>query len=324
MGFCYEERMFLMKLALIDLGSNSARMYLLTLGADAKLSLSSKRRVMTRLSEGMEKDGCLQPLPMARTCGVLKTFAEEIHRTGAYTLAVATAAVRKAKNREEFLQKVENEAGIHLTVISGELEAFFDFQGVMAGLPDLNHCLICDTGGGSTELILVKDRIMKAKISLPFGAMTLTDTYGQKLEQAEESLIQQFTEVSFLPEAEGLPLVGIGGSVCALCGIDQHLQKITKPKDVHGYSINPRRVRELYNILSPLSPMERTQKGVEQGRADTVCAGFLPSMLLMEKLHAPNLILCTGGLREGIWAELEREHPEYYLSHPELFLEKYV
>ncbi|MEE1013107.1 MAG: hypothetical protein U0L92_02180 [Clostridia bacterium] len=313
-----------MKLALIDLGSNSARMYLMTLGADAKLSLIAKRRVMTRLSEGMEKDGCLQPFPMARTCGVLQTFAEEINRTGAYTLAVATAAVRKAKNREEFLRKVETEAGMHLTVISGELEAFFDFQGVMAGLPELNDCLICDTGGGSTEFILVKDRAMKEKISLPFGAMTLTDTYGQNLNQAEEPLLRKFTEVPFLREAEGLPLVGIGGSVCALCNIDQHLQKVVKPKDAHGYTISPRRVRELYEILYSLSPMARTQKGVEQGRADTVCAGFLPSLLVMEQLHTPNLILCTSGLREGIWAELEKENIEFYLTHPELFLEKYV
>lgn len=313
-----------MKLALIDLGSNSARMYLLTLGADAKLSLIAKRRVMTRLSEGMEQDGCLQPLPMARTCGVLQTFAEEINRTGAHTLAVATAAVRKAKNQEEFLQKVEAETGIHLSVISGELEAFFDFQGVMAGLPELDDCLICDTGGGSTELILVQDRIMKKKISLPFGAMTLTDTYGQNLNQPEEALIQRFGEVSFLTKVEGLPLVGIGGSVCALCGIDQYLQKVSTPKDVHGYTMSPHRIRELYNILYPLSPAARTQKGVEQGRADTVCAGFLPSLLLLEHFHTSNLILCTSGLREGIWAELERNNPEYYLSHPELFLEKYV
>lgn len=75
---------------------------------------------------------------------------------GAKILAVATAAVRKAKNGAAFCESIERETGIRLNVISGQLEAFFDFQGVLAGLPQQKDALICDTGGGSTELILVR------------------------------------------------------------------------------------------------------------------------------------------------------------------------
>ena len=310
-----------MKLGLIDLGSNSARMYLLSL-KDGKFRLLQRYRVMTRLSEGMGEDGLLQSVPMERTAEVLCQFAEEMKKEGATPFAVATAAVRKAKNRDAFLQLVWERAGFPLFVIDGETEAYFDFQGVMAGISHIDDCLICDTGGGSTELILVKNRTLIEKVSLPFGAMTLTDAYGQNLEDAKQDLTQKLDTVSFLDCAKGLPLIGIGGSVCALGVIDQSL-KGNKPCDIHGYALSPKRVEELFTLLHAMTPEERMKIGVERGRADSVCAGFLPSLLLCGRLKSPSLTLCTGGLREGILFELERENPDFYSKHPEQFLEKF-
>lgn len=309
-----------MKLGLIDLGSNSARMYLLSL-TDGKFQLFQRYRVMTRLSEGMGEDGLLQSVPMERTAKVLCQFAEEMKKEGATPFAVATAAVRKAKNRDAFLQLVKERAGFSLFVIDGETEAYFDFQGVMAGLSHSNDCLICDTGGGSTELILVKNRTLIEKVSLPFGAMSLTDAYGQNLEDAKQAVKQKLDAVPFLDNAKGLPLIGIGGSVCSLGIIDQSL-KGTKLCDIHGYALSPKRMEELFTLLHGMTPEERVQLGVERGRADSVCAGFLPSLLLCQRLQSPSLTLCTGGLREGILFELERENPDFYSKHPEQFLEK--
>lgn len=310
-----------MKLGLIDLGSNSARMYLLS-WTDGRFEIVKRYRVMTRLSEGMHKDGLLQRIPMERTAEVLCQFAEELKQEGASPLAVATAAVRKAKNRDAFLQLVKKRAGLSLFVISGETEAYFDFQGVMAGIPHIKNCLICDTGGGSTELILVKDRKMAEKISLPFGAMTLTDTYGQNFSLARAAVEQKLNGVPFLKDAAGFPLIGIGGSVCALGALDQTL-KSGEATDVHGYEISPKRMEELFELLEHKTPQERMAIGVEKGRADSVCAGFLPSLLLCQHLSSPSLTLCTGGLREGILFELEQENPAHSLKNLEQFLEKF-
>lgn len=306
-----------MKLGLIDLGSNSARMYLVSL-SEGNYQILARRRVMTRLSEGMGEDRMLQETAMKRTIQALQAFAKEMKEMSAYPFAFATAAVRRAANQAEFISRVQREAGFDLMVLSGETEARFDFCGVMASLSGLTDCLICDTGGGSTELILAKEGEIEAKTSLPFGAMTLTDAFGADLDAAKNHVLSYFSNVSFLPDAFGLPLVGIGGSVCAFGLLDKGNW------DIHSHRILPSRCQELFQTLCPITPDERIALGVEPGRADTICAGFLPTILLMEQLSMPHLTLCSAGLREGILAELTKTNPEIYAKNPELFLEKYV
>ena len=278
---------------------------------------------MTRLSEGMSEDGFLKPVPMRRTVEALSIFAEEIRTANAAPFAVATAAVRKAKNQAEFLQLVKEQAGFDLFVISGEAEAYFDFQGVMAGFEEVKDCLICDTGGGSCELILVKNRCMKEKISLPFGAMSLTDCYGQNTSDAADFIKAQFDRVPFLEDAKGVPLIGVGGSVFAMGMVDIR-QKGLETADLHGHQLTPHRMEELFTLLSAMTIEERIAHGVEPARADSVCHGFLPSLLLAKRIQSPHLSLCSHGLREGILYELLQDRPEFYACHPEQFLEKYV
>ena len=164
------------RIALIDLGSNSARMSVAEETGDGYRELY-RRREMVRLSQGMNMDGNLQEEPQKRTICVLKKYAEEATKDGAELRAVATAAVRRAKNGADFCARVKAETGIEIQVISGKDEARYDFYGVVSAIPDAKNCLITDVGGGSCELILSQDGEMQGKISLPFGAMTLTDKY---------------------------------------------------------------------------------------------------------------------------------------------------
>ncbi len=308
-----------MKLGLIDLGSNSARMYLLEY-KDGAFRITKRRRVMCRLSEGMSESLQLQPEAINRTVQVLADFSREIACEDAVPFAVATAAMRKAKNREAVLEQIRQETGISLSVISGEAEAYFDFQGVLAELPDVKDCLICDTGGGSTELILCKNRTLAEKISLPFGAMTLTENYGQSVLDARAALEEELDKVLFLKEAEGIPLVGIGGSVCALYGVEHPGTRT----GLNGYRFLPQRVEALFAQLYALNAEERILAGVEKGRADTICGGLFPALILLQKFHLSSLTLSVGGLREGIMAELAKEKPLFYVQNPEDFFEKYL
>ena len=262
----------------------------------------------------------MQEDAVSATIAVLTEFSRELAREDAIPLGVATAAVRKAENRIEFLNRVRRETGIPLYVISGEAEAYFDFQGVLAELPQLTDCLICDTGGGSTELILCKNHAMSGKVSLSMGAMSLTERYGQRVLEGETELTAQLNGLPFLQEAMGLPLVGIGGSVCALFGLDHPREGAS----LNGYTFTPERVADLFAMLYSMKPADRIALGVESGRADTVCAGLFPALLLLRKLQMPFLTLSTGGLREGIMAELEKENPEFYVQNPKEFFEKYL
>ena len=167
-----------MILAIIDLGSNSVRMDIVEIDeASGKYKYLDRLREMARLSEGMNMDGCLREEAMERTIDVLRGFKKAIEDYAADdVIAVATAAVRNAGNGEEFVAEVERETGIVISVIKGEQEAEYDFMGVVSTL-DVEDCVIVDTGGGSTEIILVNDKEPLARTSIPVGAVNMTEQF---------------------------------------------------------------------------------------------------------------------------------------------------
>lgn len=291
------------KLALIDLGSNSARMSVAERAGDGYKELF-RRREMVRLSQGMNMDGNLQEDPQKRTISALKKFAQEAEKENARIIAVATAAVRRARNGQEFCARVKEETGIEIQMISGKDEARYDFFGVVSAIPDAKNCLITDVGGGSCELILAKDGEMQGKISLPFGAMTLTDRYFRGTpdeESAKAEILSLYREVGLLESAKGFPLVCLGGSAGSLPYADAKLKGLGELPEIHGYQITKNRLTEILEELKKRTPEERiAQLGLEPGRADTICAGLLPLVLLMEEMDAPHLTVCTAGLREGM------------------------
>lgn len=310
-----------MKLALIDLGSNSARMFILNYDcAKKEFTYISRRREMTRLSEGMGEDLLLKELPMRRTAEALKSFAEEAEKEGAHIFAVATAAVRKAKNRDGFLS-MSLSAGIPLNIISGEAEAFFDSRGVLDGIRDVSDCVICDTGGGSTEIILVKDRKITAKTSIPMGAVSLYEDFS--FEDGTEAFKDALAKTEFLNKISGLPVISIGGSACAAASADIILNKKPAETDLNGYAISADGFKNLLDTLSSCPPERRTELGIEEARKETVCAGLLPTAVLMEYINSDKLIICTQGVREGILSELLNGDTELYISNPKLFLKKF-
>ena len=155
--------------AVIDLGSNSCRMKITQIIGGTYLKVVNQQKAYVRLSENMGPEKTLKSVPMERTIATLKQFRAIYEKLpDVHVTAVATAAVRQATNQEEFLEKVHDEAGIDFEVISGEREAYLDFLGVTCTLP-VGDCLIMDTGGASTELILAKGGKPVHMISMPFG-----------------------------------------------------------------------------------------------------------------------------------------------------------
>ena len=162
-------------LAIVDLGSNSARMAITEVAPDGRFREIKRVKENTRLSEGMGREKMLQEPAMQRTIEALKRFKQLYQSVpGVKVRAITTAAVRQARNRQEFLERVEREVGIQLQVLSGKKEAYYDYLGVVRTLK-LNHCLILDVGGASCELVLVQQRRARNMISIPVGAVNLCD-----------------------------------------------------------------------------------------------------------------------------------------------------
>ncbi|WP_367997783.1 Ppx/GppA phosphatase family protein, partial [Megasphaera elsdenii] len=166
------------KLAIIDMGSNSIRFVVMQIADNQSYSLLYQEKEAIRLGHGLSQTGVIseEGVQRALTClHVYKHIMEvmDIHECR----AVATAAVRNASNGEAFLQRINAETGITMEVISGEREAYLGYLGVINTIA-MKDFLIFDLGGASVEMTLVRNGEAVHSLSVPIGAVTLTEKFG--------------------------------------------------------------------------------------------------------------------------------------------------
>ncbi len=302
------------KLAIIDLGSNSVRMIIMRIDHRGAHKMIEQAKVMVRLSQGTGETGELQPEPIERTIETLHLFQHlmRVHDTDR-VIPVATAAVRDAANQAAFLAKVEAATNLHFSVLSGDEEATYDYLGVINTLP-LKDFLLIDTGGGSTELALVKGGELLKTVSLRLGAVTLTETFFPDYEVKPETLREALSEIRaqllalpWIDEAEGLPIVGVGGTLRSLAKIDKY--RLRLPLDrIHGYTLSNDEVFDMIDeILSLPLKKRRKIKGISSDRAEVIAGGLLPLRALLDVVESPLFMVSGNGLREGLFHEVLQE-----------------
>ena len=165
------------KIGIIDLGSNSARLVIVELFGDGHFMVVDELKESVRLGQDMERDGFLKPQRVAETIRTLKMFkkladASKVDRI----ISAATAAVRRAKNQRSFLDEIQATCGIKVRVLSEEEEATLVYRGVINSM-DIPKGLILEIGGGSIKIVYYNRRNMLNYVTLPFGAVTLTDLF---------------------------------------------------------------------------------------------------------------------------------------------------
>jgi len=297
------------KVAIIDLGSNSIRILIMKVYEDGAYKIADQGKEMVRLSENMGSEMTLKPEPIERTIYTLSLFKKIISSHNVdYVFPVATAALRNAKNRVEVLTKIKEETGFDFYVATGEDEAFFDYLGVVNTI-DIKDCLIIDIGGGSTELAWVENWELKEAISLPYGAVILTEKFigkgkctVEKAEKIRRFMIEQLENIKWLNEVKKLPLVGLGGSIRALAKIDR--KRIGFPlKNLHNYQMSSKEVNQAYERVLNAEDEEERKKipGVGRDRADIIVGGLTPVKALMDYMKTDKLIISGNGLREGVF-----------------------
>jgi exopolyphosphatase/guanosine-5'-triphosphate,3'-diphosphate pyrophosphatase len=295
------------RIAIIDLGSNSARLIVMHVYYNGAYNLIYHQKENVRLSEGLDKDNMLQPESINRAIDSLKVFAHMCELFSVdIILASATAAVRSAKNGQEFLQKVYQETNIPLKVISGEAEAHLGYLAAINTL-NINDALLFDLGGASTELTLIKDRKPRHVVSLPFGAVNLTEKFNTNKDVSEKQLGQlknfitkQLNQISWLKNIS-LPLIGIGGTARNLAKIDQKQKNYPFPK-IHNYRLGAISLDELWKNISNANNGQRSKiRGLSSDRNDIIVAGTSLVKCLFDITRAPNLVVSSCGVREGMF-----------------------
>ncbi len=296
------------KIGIIDLGSNTARLVIVEMLGDGHFVVIDQIKESVRLGKDMERDGFLKPQRIAETIKTLKMFrklcdAYEIERI----IAVATAAVRRAKNQRSFLDEIVANTGIKLKVLSAEEEATYVYRGVINTM-DIPKGLILEIGGGSTKVIYYNRRNLLHYETLPFGAVTLTDLFGldgltssEQTEKIEEFIVEQISRIDWLKELDPeTQLIGCGGSFRNLCKIVKMKNKCQLPL-LHNYNVATEDFESVYETIKTLDLDKKKRiKGISSARADLLPSAFAVAHAFTKYLNFSNIVISACGLREGI------------------------
>ncbi|WP_188350839.1 Ppx/GppA phosphatase family protein [Leuconostoc pseudomesenteroides] len=303
-------------LAIVDLGSNSARMVVEELHKDGTYTEIVREKQDTRIAQNMGAELILQEEPMARTIGALRYFQTRYARFEPEVRAITTAAVRTAKNQSEFLARVKSATGITFQVLTGDQEAYYDYLGVQATLK-VEAGVILDTGGASVELIAINHAKNMAAVSLPFGAVNLSeqfmlanDVIQSNIEVASEYIVQSYQNLPWLSSQKGQPVILLGGANRSLARMARTRSGEAEINQIHGYEMSYELVMSIFDEIRYMTRADREQvAGLETARADIIISGLLPLVNLMRLIEAPKVIFSESGVREGLIAEtLSQRH----------------
>ena len=296
------------KIGIIDLGSNSARLVIVNLFADGYFMVMDELKESVRLGQDMERDGFLKPQRVAETIKTLRMFKKLCDASGVTRIiAVATEAVRRAKNQRSFLDEIQASCGIKLRVLSAEEEATFVYRGVINSM-DIPKGIILEIGGGATKNVAYNRRNMLNYATLPFGAVTLTDLFARDGSKPEEQAAKM--EAFFTEQLKGLEwltqldpdvqMIGVGGSFRNIFKISKIVHKY--PLDtVHNFNMLSEDFIPLYDMIKVLDLDKKKKiKGLSAERADILPAALAIIKSFITYLNLPGFTISGSGLREGI------------------------
>ena len=277
------------KIAVIDIGSNSVRLMML---ADGKVFYKTIQT--TRLGEGLAFSPCLKPEAISRTLSAMESFLAKARLEGAQAVyAFATAAVRSAENRSEFLEQAKARLSLDVEVISGETEAEIGILGAI-GVSDGG---IIDVGGASTEFILQRQGKIVYEKSLNVGVVRVKDKCGRDQKTLEEFVAEVVKEYG-TPEIKE-KIYAIGGTATSLAAIQNGLEEYQADK-VTGTVITKSEMRKMTDKLFSMSVEEIRQiPCIDKLRADVLAGGAAILTIVMSQLGIDEIIVSDGDNLEG-------------------------
>jgi exopolyphosphatase/guanosine-5'-triphosphate,3'-diphosphate pyrophosphatase len=229
------------------------------------------------------------------------------------TAVVATSAVRDAGNRNEFLDRVQREAGFEVELISGEEEARRTMLGIRSGLPHgVTDVLALDIGGGSTEFILDRSYQPPTVRSIDIGVVRLCERLlhhdpptDVEVRQAREWIAKETkAAVANMGNYQTATFVGTAGTVTSLAAMAQQLPTY-EPARIHNYRLELKTIQELEQTLLSRKQTDRTGlPGLEKGREEVIAAGAIIIRTVMETLGMTSVLVSDLGLREGVLLNL--------------------
>src|SRR5579884_1205 len=301
--------------AAVDIGSNSVRLKISRLAAHRLVEIHEDREV-TRLGESVFSSGLLSPEAIALTVKVLRRFHRAVQRAGADTVrVVATSALRDARNSRAFLEWVRSATGWHVEIISGLEEARLIHLGLTSSLRvKSSPALMIDLGGGSCELTVSSKGHIRETVSLPLGAVRLTNDFlhhdpprKSELRQLRGLVAREAGRVAQrIAAAKPTIVIATSGMAEALATV---CQAMYKTKSQRGMTVTRLQMRRIAKMLSRLSLEERRKvTGIGVRRAEIVIAGAIVYSELLDRYKLGGFRFSPLGLRDGLLAQMAADH----------------
>ncbi len=288
--------------AVIDIGSNSARMVVFERTSRFGFYLLNETRSRVRISEGAyENGGELQPPAMRRAYAALSEFLQIAKNYKARKiLCIATSAMRDAPNGKAFAKKVEKGLGLKIKIIDGHKEAWLGGIAAVNLLP-ITEGVTIDIGGGSTDMARIVDRKVVETFTLDLGTVRLKELFFDKKREIAEAKAYIDEALAKLPESfKSEMAIGIGGTVRAISkAIMQHNHHAIDL--IHAYRYDLDEERKFIDKVAHASIMKLSKYGIKKDRLDTIRPGALIFSSVLEAIRAKEVTTSGVGVREGLF-----------------------
>jgi exopolyphosphatase/guanosine-5'-triphosphate,3'-diphosphate pyrophosphatase len=300
-----------MRVAVVDVGTNSTRLLIAEVDGDGHVEELERRTRVTRLGDGVDSSGRLADAAIARVFATLEEYAGLIERHGVKERpAVLTSAVRDAANGAEFTAEVRRRYGLDARTIAGSEEAQLTFLGALSGRDhdDEAVTLVIDVGGGSTELIVGSGREVRDFFSLQAGAVRQSERHLRHDPPAPAELAALSGDVAALiakavPESARRGVaraIAVGGTATSAAAIDQALDPYD-PARVHGYQLELATLKLLLARLASLDLEQRRRvRGLHPDRAPTIVAGVSILIRVLEAFELDGFEASEHDILRGV------------------------
>jgi len=291
--------------AAIDCGTNSVRL----LVTDGERQFDRLMRI-TRLGQGVDATGRLDPAAIDRTIDVLREYRDVIDRHGATRIRMAaTSASRDAANRDEFFSAVRDTLGIEPELLSGIEEGRLSFAGATADLDrSQGPFLVCDIGGGSTEFVWGTDDAEQV-VSIDVGCVRMTEAWLHHDPPAAEELSQALSVIEVhlddvlreIPQAtEAATFVGLAGTITNVAAVEIGLAEWSRDA-IHHFVLTRTAIEDVFRTLATESIADRRHNpGLEPQRADVIVGGLCVLVSIMRRFGFGECLVSENDILDGL------------------------
>jgi exopolyphosphatase/guanosine-5'-triphosphate,3'-diphosphate pyrophosphatase len=305
------------RVAAIDIGTNSTRLLVAEPGWGV-VPLRTVERLMriTRLGQGVDRTGGLDPEAIDRTVAVLREYRSVMDGLGVPAGRVrmtATSAARDAANRDAFFDAAEAAVGVRPELLSGDEEAALSFAGATAELdPARGPFLVFDLGGGSTEFVLGTtgpDGAIDGALSIDVGCVRLTERFLASDPPAAEELTAAISYADTwlddvlreLPRiGEAATVVGLAGTVSTVAAVEQGLAAYDRDA-IHHFVLTKEAAEDVFRTLATERRADRIHNpGLEEARADVIVGGCCALVAIMRRLGLDDLLVSEADILDGL------------------------